>query len=170
MPENVTHADEKGTQSYFDSEIQLIIFSIKNIEYAINIKNINEIIKYIPLSPLPNAPRFMKEVINLRGKVIPIVDLRQRFLSSNSENTKKTRIMIAHIQDREIGLIADSVSDVIGLAIKQIEPPLPVINGLKMEYIKGIAKLKNRLIIIVNIEKILSSQEKNILQEAINDR
>lgn len=161
--------NEKAVENYFDSEIQLIIFSINNVEYAIDISNIIEIIQFMSLSPLPNAPDFIEGVINLRGKVIPIVDLRVRFQSFIRENTRKTKIMIASIQDKEIGLIADTVTDIIGISAGQIEPTLPVIHGLKMEYIKGIARLNKRLIVIVNIEKILSSKEKIILKEKINE-
>ncbi len=167
--ETIEKEKEQAAEDYLESEIQLIIFTINNIEYALNISNIIEVIKLKSLAPLPNAPDFIKGVINLRNKVIPILDLRERFQSPVIQKTRRTTIMIASIQDKDIGLIADSVMDVIGLNTAQIEPPLPIIHGLKMEYIKGIARLNKRLVILVNIEKILSSQERNILQEAINE-
>ena len=162
-------SEEKNITNYFDSEIQLIIFSINNIEYAIDIKNITEIIQLLPLNPLPNAPSFIEGVINLRGKVIPVVDLRERFKSPDKKNSRKTKIMITLIKEMEIGLIADEVSDVIGLSAIQIEPPLPA-QGLKAEYINGIAKLRERLIVIINIEKILSDNEQLFLEEKINEK
>lgn len=84
--------------------------------------------------------------------------------------TKKTRVIIATVQNNEIGLIVDAVTDVIGLQSDKIEPPLAVIEGLKMEYVEGIIKFKNKLIIIINIEKILTSNEKLILKESFNDK
>lgn len=165
--ENQSSNEEKA--DYFESQIQLVIFQVNNVEYAINIRNIISIIRYSEFSPLPNAPRFVKGVINLRGKVVPIVDLRERFISQNIENTKKTRIMIATMKEKEIGLVADAVSDIIGLSEKQIEPPLPVISGLKMEYIEGIAKINNKLIIIINIEQILTSDESSIIKESVHE-
>ncbi len=161
--------EEQNIENYFESEVQLIIFLINNVEYAIDIKNIIEIIQLMPISPLPNSPGFIEGVINLRGKVIPVVDLRARFQSPERKNTRRTKIMIAFIQDKEIGLIADSVTDVIGLSARQIEPPLPVIHGLRTEFIKGIAKLKKRLIIIADIEKILTTNEKIILKEKMDE-
>ncbi len=101
--------NEKAIESYFESEIQLIIFTINNIEYAIDIKNVVEIIQFMLIFPLPNAPGFIEGVINLRGKVIPVVDLRERFQSTNRETTRRTRIMMTSIQDKEIGLITDTV-------------------------------------------------------------
>lgn len=160
---------EKDKKNYLEAEIQLVTFIINNAEYSININNIIQIIKYIPVSPLPNAPAFIKGVINLSGKVIPVVDLRERFFRQVSTNTKRTRIIIAIVQNKKIGLIVDSVTDVIGLSLNQVEPPLPVISGLKVEFIEGIAKLKNKLIIIINIQKILTSNEKIILQDVINE-
>ncbi len=160
---------ELERNSYFEAEVQLVIFKINDIDYAINIKNIIQIIRLLPISPLPNAPFFVKGVINLRGKVIPVVDLRERFHSKNRQNTKKTRIMIASLQNKEIGLIVDSVKDVIGISKNQIEPPLPVINNLKLEFIEGIAKIKKQIIIIVNIFNLLSSTEKSVLKGPNNE-
>lgn len=162
--------EQKESQNYLDSEIQLILFDINNVEYALNINSISEIIKLTPINPLPGAPEFIRGVINLRGKIIPIVDLRERFIVKTLQFTKKTRVIIANVQNNEIGLIVDAVTDVIGLQSDKIEPPLAVIEGLKMEYVEGIIKFKNKLIIIINIEKILTSNEKLILKESFNDK
>ncbi|MBU1078470.1 MAG: chemotaxis protein CheW [Spirochaetes bacterium] len=167
-PQSKEEGEREG-ENYLEAEIQLVVFTVKEVEYAININSIFQIIKYTEISPLPHAPMFIKGVINLRGKVIPVVDLRERFHSEAIVNTKRTRIILASIQDKEIGLIVDSVTDVIGIAGKQVEPPLPVISGLQIEFIEGIAKLKNKLIIIINIHRILSSSEKIVLKEAPNE-
>ena len=168
-------SEESGRQSaaniqnYFESEIQLIIFNVNNVEYAVGISNITEIIKMIQITPMPNVPESIVGVINLRGKVIPVIDLRERFLSPNRENTKKTKIMIATIRNAEVGLIADEVSDVIGLSSNQIDPPLPLLSGIKMEFMKGIAKLRKRLIIIIDIIKLLTSNERLFLKGNMNE-
>lgn len=161
---------QRTSQDYLDSEIQLILFDINNMEYALNIGSILEIIKLMPVNPLPGAPKFIQGVVNLRGKIIPIVDLREKFSAKTSQFTKKTRIIIATVQNNEIGLIVDAVTDVIGLQADKIEPPLPLIEGLKIEYVEGIVKFKNKLIFIINIEKILTSTEKIVLKESFNDK
>lgn len=159
----------KPISDYLESEVQLILFTINNVEYALNIQNILEINKIQPINPLPGAPEFIQGVISLRGKIIPVVDLRERFSFATMPHTKKTRIIIANIQNSEIGLIVDAVTDVIGIHSDKIEPPLPVIDGLKIEFVEGIAKFHKRLIIIINIEKILTSSEKIILKETLHD-
>lgn len=152
-----------------EQEVQLIIFTVNEIEYGIHINDVLEVIRVQPVTPLPHGPTFIKGVINLRGKVIPVMDLRERFNVSSIEDTRKTRIMIVNLENKEVGIIVDSVIDVETISKAKIEPPLPVIGGLKMEYINGIAKFDNRLVIILNIEKILTSEEKILLQESMNE-
>ncbi len=151
-----------------DAEIQFVIFTISNTEYGIYINNVLEVVRADGIAPLPKAPPFIKGVINLRGKVIPVMDLRERFNVINIINTRKTRIIIIRLENKEVGLIVDSVINVESINKAKIEPPLPVFGGLKMEYINGIAKFNNRIVIILNIEKILTSEEKILLQEDIN--
>ncbi len=158
---------EKTTEEQQENvspDIQLILFTIHGVEYALNIAHVMEIIKLVPLTILPEAPKFIKGVVNLRSKVVPIIDLRERFGVENNGNTKKTRVIIAKIQNSEIGIIVDSVTEVINIKADKIEPPLPVIDGVRLEFIEGIAKFFKRLIMIINIDRILTSGEKGVLK------
>ncbi|MDD5067708.1 MAG: chemotaxis protein CheW [bacterium] len=156
-------------QEYLSPDLQLILFTINQVEYAVNIKNVVEVIKIMPLTILPEAPRFIKGVVNLRGKVVPIMDLRQRFGIDVSQNTKKTSVIIVRVQNSEIGIIVDSVIDVLNLHSDTVEPSLPVIEGLKSEFVDGVAKAEKKLIVIINIEKIFTSHEKLLLKEKFNE-
>ncbi len=149
-------------------EQQYIIFNIKDVKYGIAIENVIEVIKLLPITPLPKTPDFIKGVVNLRGKVVPIIDLRERFGYNDIELTDNARIIITLIEaNKEIGLIVDSVSEVLTLSEKLIEPPMSITGSLKTDYILGIAKLEESLILLVNIEKILTSEEKNLLHSEV---
>jgi len=140
-------------------EMQIILFTVGKVTYAIPIENVFYIEKYIEPTEIPNSPEFIEGVINLRGVVIPIIDLRKRFNVENLEITNKTKIIIVGIDTRKFGFIVDSVSEVITLSPEEIEPTLPTVSGLKSEFIYGIGKIKEKLVIILKIEKILLSEE-----------
>jgi purine-binding chemotaxis protein CheW len=141
------------------NERQLILFSLGKGNYGIPIENVFEIKKMEEITIVPKAPKFIEGVINLRGNVIPVVDLRKRFGMEQVEITKKTKIIIVEIGKRQFGLIVDSVAEVVTLSNDQIEPSLPTVSGLKAEFINGIGKLTGKLIIILEISRILSSSE-----------
>jgi purine-binding chemotaxis protein CheW len=140
-------------------EQQLILFSIGRGNYGIPIENVSEINKMEEITVVPKAPKYIEGVINLRGNVVPIIDLRKRFGMEVVEVTKKSKIIIVQINKRQFGLVVDSVSEVLTLASDQIEPSLPTVSGLKAEFINGIGKFDNKLIIILEISRILQSSE-----------
>jgi len=135
--------------------VQIILFTVGNATYAIPIENVNYIDRYKQPTEIPNAPLFVEGVINLRGSVIPVIDLRKRFAVKKIEITNKTKIIIVAFDNRKFGFIVDSVSEVVNLNKDQIEPSLPTVSGLKSEFIHGIGKIEEKLVIILNIEKIL---------------
>ncbi|HOJ63705.1 MAG TPA: chemotaxis protein CheW [Spirochaetota bacterium] len=141
------------------NERQLILFSLGKGSYGIPIENVFEIKKMEEITIVPKAPKFIEGVINLRGNVVPVVDLRKRFGMEKAEITKKTKIIIVEIKKRQFGLIVDSVAEVVTLSNDQIEPSLPTVSGLKAEFINGIGKLNDKLIIILDISRILQSSE-----------
>ena len=148
-------ADTQNTPN----ERQLILFSLGRGNYGIPIDNINEIKKMEEITVVPKAPKFIEGVINLRGNVVPVIDLRKRFGMENFDVTKKTKIIIVEVGKRQFGVIVDSVAEVVTLAQDQIEPSLPTVSGLKAEFINGIGKMDGKLIIILEISKILQSTE-----------
>lgn len=141
------------------NERQLILFSLGKGSYGIPIENVFEIKKMEEITVVPKAPKFIEGVINLRGNVVPVVDLRKRFGMDKAEVTKKTKIIIVDVKKRQFGLIVDAVAEVVTLSNDQIEPSLPTVSGLKAEFINGIGKLNDKLIIILDISRILQSSE-----------
>ena len=146
--------------------LQLVSFSLGNEEFAVDILKVQEINRMIEITKVPKSPDFVEGVINLRGKVIPIIDLRRRFGLNAQEHDKQTRIIVVDIKGKIIGLVVDSVSEVLRLSSETIEPPPPMVAGVDAQYICGVGKLDNRLLILLDLNKILSSEENNILVNA----
>jgi purine-binding chemotaxis protein CheW len=143
-----------------DGELnQLISFSVGVEEYGMDILRVKEVIRTPQLTHLPKAPSFVKGIINLRGDVIPIVDLRDKFGLESQAHDASTRIIVVDVEGRLVGLVVDSASQVVRIPSDQIDPPPPIIGGLSTEYIRGVGKLDDRLIILLNIDTILSDSE-----------
>lgn len=150
--------DKKGLKNQ-----QLVSFRIGSEEFGISIMKVQEIIRMQEITRVPQMPDFIEGVINLRGNVIPIIDLRKRFNLEISAKTNETRIVVVSVLDRIMGIIVDGVSEVLRLTDDQIEPPPPVISNIGKEYIKGIGKLDKRLLILLDIDRILSSEEHSLI-------
>ncbi len=143
---------------------QLISFMVGDEEYGLDILRVKEVIRVREITHLPRSPSFVKGIINLRGDVIPIIDLRDKFGLSSQEQTGMTRVIVVDVESKLIGMVVDSASQVVRVPASQIDPPPPVVGGLSAQYVKGVGKLDDRLIILLNIERILSSEEKVELQ------
>ncbi len=139
---------------------QLISFAIGDDDYGVNIQTVKEVIRHREITRLPKAPAFVKGVINLRGDIIPILDLRERFGMEQKEYTGMTRVIVVEIDGRSIGTVVDSVSHVIRIDEGQIEPPPPCVGKISEEYIRGVGKVGEKLIVLLNIDRILTSEEK----------
>ena len=133
---------------------QLVSFRLADEEYGLDIKKVREIIRVGEITKLPQVPIYVKGLINLRSTVIPVIDLKLRFGLPESERTDETRIMVADVSGRTIGGIVDSVSEVLRISENQIAPPPPTVAGLGREYFVGLARLQDRLVIVLDIEKI----------------
>lgn len=148
-------------QEYKETEIlQLVTFHLGEEEFGIDILKVQEIIRLLTITKVPNAPHFVEGVINLRGRVIPILDLRKRFNLKIKENDKNTRIIVVIINGMTVGFIVDSVSEVLRIPKETVEPAPPVVAGVESEYIKGVGKLDDRLLILLDLEKLLTEKEK----------
>jgi len=156
--------DEKNQEE--SGEIQLVSFFLGEEEFGADILMVQEIIRMQPITRVPNAPHFVEGVINLRGKVIPIVDLRKRLNIDKIEDTRKTRIIVVDVEEKITGFIVDSVSQVLRISKNTIEPtPSIVVAGIDSEYITGVSKLNDRLLILLDFTKILTKTEKKELVE-----
>ncbi len=146
---------------------QLVSFRLGVEEYGVSIMKVQEIIRMQEITKVPQMPEFIEGIINLRGNVIPIIDLRKRFGLSCAEKTIDSRIVVVSVRERIVGIIVDGVSEVLRLSEEQIEPPPPAVSTAGREYIKGVGKLEKRLLILLDIDKILSSEEHNVIESAI---
>lgn len=144
---------------------QLVTFSIGEEEFGVDILRVREIIRMLEITRVPRAPEFVEGVINLRGSVIPIIDLRKRFRLTAKENDKDTRIVVISIDNMTVGFIVDSVSQVLRIPANTIEPTPPVVAGLDSEYIEGVGKLEDRLLILLDLDRLLSSEDKEALSQ-----
>lgn len=135
--------------------LQLVTFTLEKQEYAVNILNVQEINRITEITRVPNAPAFVEGVINLRGKVIPVINLRKKFGLHGKDSDDASRVIIMDIQGVTYGLVVDSVSEVLRIPSDVVEPPPPMASSTGSIFIKGIAKLENRLIILIDIDRLM---------------
>lgn len=138
---------------------KVIVFQLKDEEYAVPVEQVGSIERLQSITRVPQTATFVKGVINLRGVVTPIIDLRTRFGIEETEYTETTRIIIVHLDEIEVGLIVDVANDVIDIPESAIEPPPEVVGSVNVDYISGVAKLEKRLLILLDLQKVLSTDE-----------
>ncbi len=161
MEANVNNKEEVRND---DEIIQLVSFRLGEEEYGIDILHVQEINRIMEITHVPKCAYFVEGVVNLRGKVIPVLDLRKRFGLPVKENDKETRIIVVEISGKTIGLIVDSVDEVLRLPVSTIDPTPPMVStSIDAKCINGVGKLEDRLIIIIDIEKFLTEEEKSVL-------
>jgi purine-binding chemotaxis protein CheW len=140
--------------------MQFVVFVISNEEYGLDIQIVNTIEKMIPITRVPKTPKFVKGVINLRGDIVPIMDLRERFELAISGETEETRIIIVKFEDIQMGIIVDEVKEVIHINEEQIESTTSLDKEGLMENVLGAGKVDDRVITLLNIEKLVNISAK----------
>ena len=153
------------TETLQQDEQQLVVFDLSSEAYGVDIGAVREIIRLQDITKVPRTPEFVEGVINLRGKVIPVVDLRKRFGLPAEEESKENRIVVVDIGAQDIGVVVDAVTEVLRIATESVEPPASVITTADSEYLLGIAKLDSRLIILLDLERVLTEAEHSSLLE-----
>jgi purine-binding chemotaxis protein CheW len=141
-------------------EQQIVVFELANEHYGLDISTVEGIIKMQSITKMPQAPNYVEGITNLRGSVVPVMDLRRRFGLATQERTKDTRIVVVYINSVKVGMIVDGVSQVLRIQDDTIEPPPPMVTTINSAFIKGIAKLDNQLVILLDLTKVLSIEEK----------
>lgn len=136
--------------------IQVVSFRLANEEYGIEITKVQEIILVGEITRVPQTSPHIKGLINLRSTVIPIVDLRLRFGMPEEAATDETRIMVMNVGGKTTGIIVDAVSEVLRISTEQLAPPPPTVSGLGRDYLTGLAKLEKRLLILLDVDRLLS--------------
>jgi purine-binding chemotaxis protein CheW len=128
-------------------------------EYGVDINQVNSIETITEITRVPRTPAFVKGVINLRGTIVPVIDLRERFSLPSRGYDEQTRVIIVSVNAITVGMIVDSANDIIDIEESKVDPPPQAIGGIKAEYLKGIAKVDDRLLILLNLEKTLHPSE-----------
>ncbi len=144
--------------------LQLVTFNVGEEEFGVEILAVREINRMMEITRVPHAPPFVEGVINLRGRVIPVVDLRKRFGLGAIERDKNTRIVVVELGDKVVGFLVDSVSEVLRVPEDLVEPPPPIVGGIDREYLDGVVKLEDRLLILLDLKKLLGSDEQEELE------
>ncbi|MFP4496736.1 MAG: chemotaxis protein CheW [Vulcanimicrobiota bacterium] len=167
-----TDAAETKTEGVIDmNQRQMVVFSIGEEEFGLDIMNVQEIIRMNKITELPGTPYFVEGVVNLRGNVLPVIDLRKRFDMDSEDMTDSNRIVVVNKKGFITGIIVDSVSEVLQMDIDSIEPPPPVVSGIEASYIEGIGKMNNgeRFIIILELNQILGATHDEFEDESAGE-
>lgn len=154
---------ESGDQEQGDGTqlSQVVSFRLANEQYAIDIMGVQEIILLSAITQIPDVPEYIRGLINLRGKVIPIVDLRKRFHLEAAEPNEHTRIVVVNTADHTFGIVVDAVNEVLRIQEEQLEPPPTGLVGTERAYIKGLVKMEEKIMILLSLEGMLSQEETN---------
>ena len=147
--------------------LQLVSFKLGDEEFGVDILRVQEINRMMQLTSVPNSPDFVEGVINLRGRVIPVLDLRVKLNMQSIEHDADTRIIVVEIHNQTVGFIVDSVKEVLRIPESITENPPEIVAGVDSKYIKAVGKLEDRLIILLDLEKVLIEEEQFELEEAI---
>jgi purine-binding chemotaxis protein CheW len=145
-------------------DIQIVGFRIGREDFGIPIASVHEIVRMMEVTQVPDAPRYIEGVINLRGRIIPVIDLRKRFREAEIVRNKKNRIMVAEVSGRQVGLVVDTASEVLRIPTDQIEAPPNVFGDSDINYVTGVGKMGDRLIILVNLDRIMQHGELKSLE------
>jgi purine-binding chemotaxis protein CheW len=158
-------SEPRGVDGPNDNETQVVTFRLAGEEYAIDILQVQEIVMLSKITRMPKAPHFLEGVINLRGRMVPIIDMRKRFELPEASRGEDTRIIIVDIGET-VGIVVDGVRDVIRLRDSAISPPPEMIKGISAAYLRGIGRFDDRLLIMLDLESVLSEKEHEGLRDA----
>ncbi|NMC54272.1 MAG: chemotaxis protein CheW [Chloroflexi bacterium] len=148
-------------------EKQLVIFTLAGEQFGIDIASVESIIKLQRITSVPQAPDFVEGITNLRGAILPVVNLERRFGLPAQPQTAETRIVVASMGSLKIGMIVASVSEVLNVEDSLIEPPPPIATSINTEFITGVAKIDSRLIILLDLGRVLTSDEQTLASQLV---
>jgi len=158
---SAVHADNESTGSHqSDGDLlQLVTFMVNSEEFAIPILSVQEINRMMQITRVPQSPAFIEGVINLRGKIIPVMDLRKRFGIDALEDSSEARIIVVEVATRVIGFTVDCVNEVLRIDSGIVESPPAMVSGIDSDYVEGVGKLEDRLLILLNLERLFSDED-----------
>ena len=149
-------------------EKQLVIFDLGKEQFGIEIAAVEGIVKMQEITRIPYAPSYMEGITNLRGAVLPVMDLKKRFGLEPEEQTNETRIITVNMGSMKMGMIVSAVSEVLTIEDNVIEPTPPLVSSISTEFITGIAKINSRLVILLDLERVLSAGEKEAVAKMVS--
>ena len=142
-----------------DTIIQWVTFHLENEKYGIKVMQVQEVLRMTEIAPVPGAPHYVLGIINLRGNVVTVIDTRRRFGLSDQDHDDETRIVIVEANNNVVGILVDSVAEVVDLKASEIETAPNVGNDESSKYIQGVSSRDNQLLILVDVNKLLSDEE-----------
>lgn len=146
-----------------------VVFRLDNEEYGVDIMKVNVIEKYQEIVKVPNSPEYIEGIINLRGEILPIFSLRKKFKLQPKEIDESTKIIVVFLGEMKVGFIVDSVSQIINIEETQLEPAPRIVTGVNRRYIQSVAKIEERMVVLLDVDLILEDEEKlslgNIFEE-----
>ncbi|CCK75427.1 MAG: chemotaxis protein CheW [Oleispira antarctica] len=148
-----------ATKSAEDPILQWVTFRLENESYGINVMQVQEVLRYTEIAPVPGAPPYVLGIINLRGNVVTVIDTRSRFALPNAETTDQTRIVIIEAENQVVGILVDAVAEVVYLRQSEIETTPNVGNDESAKFIQGVCHKNDELLILVDLEKLMSDEE-----------
>lgn len=156
--------EEAAKQENVGDLIQLVSFSLGDEEFGVHVLKVREIIRMPEVTRVPNTPPYVEGVINLRGKVIPVMSMRKRFGLEMQDFDSRTRIMVMDVDGELMGFIVDAVSEVIRISEEEIQPPPPVVSsGVDHECLSGVISQSDRLLVLLDLEKVSSREDRKLL-------
>ncbi len=151
--------------SEFENKIlQLVSFKLGKEEFGVDILKVQEINRMLEITEMPNSPEFIEGIVNLRGRIIPVVDLKKRLHLPEKEHDNSTRIIVVELNNKTVGFIVDEVSEVLRIESRVTEPPPQMVAGIDSDFITAVAKLEDRLLILLDLNKVLSRDEAKELE------
>lgn len=145
-------------------QVQLVTFTVGGEEFGLDVFAVHEILRWEPVTPVPRAPAFVEGVLDVRGALVPVVDLRRRFEVRAADADEETRIVVVQFGQERLGLVVDTVTEVLRTPETSVLPPPEYIRGLAAEFVRGIVRQDGRLIILIDLDRILSSEERIALE------
>lgn len=142
-----------------DKILQLVSFKLGKEEFGVNILKVKEINRMMEITTIPNSPEFIEGVVNLRGNIVPVIDLKKRLGLPSKEHDNSTRIIVVELKGKTVGFIVDEVSEVLRNDSSVTEAPPRIVAGIDSEYITSVAKLEDRLLILLDLDKMLIDKE-----------
>lgn len=166
MSTQITHDSVAATNKDHTDQLQLVTFEVGDEEYAIDILAVQEINRMMPITRVPQSPPSVEGVINLRGRIIPVVDLRQRFGLAAGQRDGDARIVVVDVASRVLGFIVDKVNEVLRVDSSIVEPAPSLAAGAQADYVRGVGKLDDRLLILLDLDRLFAAQAVELKQAA----